>query len=179
MAQSAPPLGKKGNAVSSSQDLILAVDDNEDALYALEQILLRNGFRVNTAGTGPDAIARAEEEPPAVILLDVVMPQLDGYQVTARLKADPALRFVPLILLTAKDSLSDIIKGLDRGADGYITKPFKPEELIARLRAALRLRSTTPVRFMRRSSMKIRLRVPGSNRPGCLMAASTCCQAST
>lgn len=127
--------------MSSTQDLILAVDDNEDALYALEQILIRNGFRVNTAGTGPDAIARAVQEPPAVILLDVVMPQLDGYQVTARLKADPNLRFVPLILLTAKDSLADIIKGLDRGADGYITKPFKPEELIARLRAALRLRA--------------------------------------
>ncbi|MFN8389348.1 MAG: sigma-54 dependent transcriptional regulator [Bdellovibrionota bacterium] len=122
-------------------DLILAVDDNADALFALEQVLLKHGFRVVTAENGEEALEKARTERPAVILLDVMMPRVDGYQVTARLKADPELRFIPIILLTAKDSLEDIIKGLDRGADGYINKPFRPEELVARLRAALRLRN--------------------------------------
>ena len=122
-------------------DLILAVDDNADALYALEQVLLHNGFRVITADSGEQALKRAKADHPAVVLLDVMMPKMDGYQVTMRLKADPELKFTPVILLTAKDSLDDIISGLERGADGYIIKPFRPEELVARLRAALRLRA--------------------------------------
>jgi DNA-binding NtrC family response regulator len=127
--------------VEKPGELILAVDDNADALFALEQVLLKNGFQVVTAENGEDALARAREHRPAVVLLDVMMPKVDGYQVTARMKADPDLRYTPVILLTAKDSLEDIIRGLERGADGYISKPFRPEELVARIRAALRLRS--------------------------------------
>ena len=122
-------------------ELILAVDDNRDSLFTLEQVLLLNGYRVNTASDGEEALRQAFSEPPAVILLDVVMPYLNGYEVTKRLKNDASLRFVPVILLTAKDTLDDIVTGLERGADGYITKPFKPDELVARLRAALRLRA--------------------------------------
>lgn len=122
-------------------ELILAVDDNRDSLFTLEQVLLLNGYRVNTAADGEDALRQAMSEPPAVILLDVVMPYLNGYEVTKRLKSDPNLRFVPVILLTAKDTLDDIVTGLERGADGYITKPFNSDELVARLRAALRLRA--------------------------------------
>jgi DNA-binding NtrC family response regulator len=120
--------------------LILAVDDNEDALYALERMLSHKGYRVVTANCGADALTVASEQVPSLILLDVMMPQLDGLAVTRRLKSDPILQYIPVILLTAKDKLEDIVEGLESGADGYITKPFRPEELLARTKAALRLR---------------------------------------
>ncbi len=123
-----------------SNSLILAVDDNEDALYALERMLSHKGYRVVTAASGEEALTIASEQVPALILLDVMMPKLDGLEVTRRLKADPILQYIPVILLTAKDKLEDIVEGLESGADGYITKPFRPEELLARTQAALRLR---------------------------------------
>src|SRR5262245_54197990 len=124
-----------------ADEKILAVDDNLDALFALEQMLLREGYRVFTAGGGEQAIELARIEHPDVILLDIMMPQFDGYQVTRRLKADPELRFIPVMLLTARDTLEDIVKGLEEGADGYVVKPYRADELMARLRAAIRLRS--------------------------------------
>ena len=124
-----------------SSSTILVVDDNEDARYALERILLHNGFRVIPANSGTSALERAKEATPDAILLDVSMPEMDGYDVTRHLKSDPVLRFVPVILVTAKDTVEDIIFGLEQGADDYIAKPFKPDELIARLRASLRLRN--------------------------------------
>jgi two-component system, NtrC family, response regulator HupR/HoxA len=120
-------------------ETILAVDDHADALYAIERMLTHSGYRVITASSGQQALEAARSGLPSVILLDVMMPLIDGLEVTRRLKADPVLRFIPVILVTAKDSLDDVIKGLDYGADGYITKPFKPEELLARTRAALRV----------------------------------------
>ncbi len=123
-----------------AEEKILAVDDNGDALFALEQVLLREGYRVCTASHGEEAVDAVRVEHPDVVLLDIMMPKLDGYQVTRRLKADPELRYIPLILLTARDSLDDIVRGLEEGADGYIVKPYRPEELLARLRAAIRLR---------------------------------------
>lgn len=121
--------------------VILAVDDNADALYALSKMLTHQGYRVISAGGGKEALRVAREEKPELILLDVMMPEIDGLEVTRRLKSDSDLRFIPIILLTAKDSLADVVRGLDNGADGYITKPFKPEELLARTRAALRLKA--------------------------------------
>jgi len=120
---------------------VLAVDDNLDALFALEQVLLKEGYNVLTASDGEGALDAARSEHPDVILLDIMMPKIDGYQVTKRLKADPELRFIPVMLLTARDSLEDIIRGLEGGADGYIVKPYRQEELIARLRAAIRLKN--------------------------------------
>lgn len=119
---------------------ILAVDDNEDALYALERILTHGGYEVHTVSRGSEVVSTAQATSPDLILLDVMMPEVDGYQITTSLKADPYLRYIPVTLVTAKDSLDDIVHGLDRGADGYITKPFEPEELLARVRAALRMR---------------------------------------
>lgn len=119
---------------------ILAVDDNRDALYALERILVHHGYEVQTAGSGAEAIIAAREHRPSLVLLDVMMPQMDGYQVTRTFKQDEELKYVPLFLLTAKSSLEDVVRGLDQGADGYITKPFHPEELLSRIRSALRLR---------------------------------------
>lgn len=117
---------------------VLAVDDNEEALFVLEGLLSQKGFSVVTASSGREALQKAEKEVPDIVLLDVTMPQMDGYEVTRRLKADALLRFVPVILLTALDNLEDITHGLDQGADDYITKPYESEELFARMQAAMR-----------------------------------------
>ncbi len=122
------------------KETILAIDDHEDALYALERILVHNGYKVIAASSGEEAIALAKSHIPDLILLDVMMPQMDGYQVTRIMKSDEVLRYVPLILVTAKGTLNDIVTGLNEGADGYLTKPFQPEELLARVQSALRLR---------------------------------------
>jgi DNA-binding NtrC family response regulator len=120
---------------------ILLVDDHEDALYGGERMLLHAGFEVCTAKDGEEALKAAARFNPDIILLDVMMPKLDGLAVTRRLKDDATLRYTPVILLSAKDSLQDVLDGLSAGADGYITKPFNPDELIARINAALRTKS--------------------------------------
>lgn len=120
---------------------VLAVDDNDELLYALESILSEAGFQVITATNGDDALKIAANESPEIILLDVQMPGKDGLEVTRILKADESLRYIPIILVTAKDGLDDIVRGLDEGADGYIKKPFQKEELLARVRAMMRTRS--------------------------------------
>ncbi len=124
----------------TAQIKILAVDDNEDALFALEQLLVTNGFEVVTATNGRDALQRVRMHAPDLVLLDVVMPEPGGYEVTRIMKSDPALRYIPVVLLTSKDDLEDVKQGFDAGANDYIKKPFKPEELIARINAALHTR---------------------------------------
>lgn len=119
---------------------ILAVDDEPDGLYALEQLLLLRGYSVITAASGTETLEKARSESPDLILLDVVMPEPDGYRVASILKGDPELRFIPIVLLTGKDELQDIIHGLNQGADDYICKPYNSQELIARIHAALRVR---------------------------------------
>jgi DNA-binding NtrC family response regulator len=119
---------------------ILAVDDNPEALYALEQLLISRGFEVVTASSGKETIERAESERPDLILLDVVMPEPDGYQVAKILKAHPELKYTTVVLLTGKDELKDILFGFEQGADDYICKPYQSAELVARVHAALRVR---------------------------------------
>ncbi|MBX7136737.1 MAG: sigma-54 dependent transcriptional regulator [Oligoflexia bacterium] len=119
---------------------ILAVDDNQEALFALEALLRDAGYEVITAASGTETIAKITAENPDLVLLDVVMPRPDGYEVTAQVKADPVLRYIPIVLLTSKDSLDDVIHGLEQGADDYIKKPFRKEELLARVHAVLRTR---------------------------------------
>lgn len=120
---------------------ILAVDDNPEALFALEQLLLSRGFNVVTAGSGSETLEKAEQERPDLILLDVVMPEPNGYQVAKMLKAHPELRFSTIVLLTGKDELKDILFGFEQGADDYICKPYQSAELIARVHAAIRMRT--------------------------------------
>ena len=117
---------------------ILAVDDNGDALFALEQLLLTHGYDVSTAQSGEETLAKAAAVTPDLILLDVVMPDLTGYQVVKALKQDPRLRFIPVVMLSSRSDLSDITQGLDAGADDYVSKPFRSDELLARVTAALR-----------------------------------------
>ncbi len=120
---------------------ILAVDDDEDQLFALQKLLQNAGYSVFTATNGEEAWSKLVKTPPDLALIDVVMPKLSGFDLVTRIKADPHLRYVPVALLTAQSSLEDIIQGLEKGADNYILKPYEKDELIARVRAMLRLKS--------------------------------------
>lgn len=120
---------------------ILAVDDNSEALFALEEILRQQSFEVLGAGSGEQALDLVRSERPDLVLLDVNMPGIDGYHVTEKIKSDAALRYTTVILLTSNEGLDAIVEGLQRGADDYIKKPYRPEELLARVHAALRLRA--------------------------------------
>ncbi|RJR31536.1 MAG: response regulator [Desulfobacteraceae bacterium] len=121
-----------------SDPLILVVDDEEDLLELLRYDLTRAGFRVTCASTGEEALALASSEAPDLILLDLMLPGLDGLQVMKRLKDNPETRLIPIAMLTARGEEADIVKGLEMGAEDYITKPFSKRVLAARLRALLR-----------------------------------------
>jgi len=124
---------------------ILAVDDEEDILELLTFNLTREGYRVVSAATGEAALKAVQKEAPDLILLDLMLPGIDGLEVTRRLKNDPGTRGIPVIMLTAKGEEADIVTGLELGADDYITKPFSPRILAARVKAVLR-RETKDVR---------------------------------
>ncbi len=119
---------------------ILAVDDDADALFALEGVLTRAGYKVVTAANGKDALCVMQRLIPDLILLDLMMPLMNGYEVAQAVKADPVLKYTPVVLVTSKDDCEDIVRGLDAGADDYIKKPFRKEELLARIKAAMRTR---------------------------------------
>ena len=119
----------------STRTLVLVADDEPRITKLVSIALTDEGFRVISAATGEEALARAEEIRPDIVLLDIVLPDLDGIEVMRRLRER---RPVPVILLTAKGSAADKAKGLDLGADDYIAKPFHPDELAARVRAVIR-----------------------------------------
>src|SRR5258708_30377682 len=119
----------------STQPLVLVADDEPRITKLVQIALSEEGFRVVTANSGEQALQKAEEIRPDIVLLDIVMPDLDGIEVMRQLRER---RPVPVILLTAKGSTADKAKGLDLGADDYIAKPFHPDELAARVRAVLR-----------------------------------------
>jgi adenylate cyclase len=120
---------------------ILAVDDNPANLDLLRLRLKAEGYEIVTAVDGEDALTRAREFDPDLVLLDVMMPKLDGISVLKRLKEDRDLRFVPVILVTAKADTRDVVAGLQAGADDYLTKPFEQTALVARVRSLLRIKS--------------------------------------
>jgi len=117
---------------------ILAVDDTTANLEILRVRLESQGFEVFTAADGEEALARAAELEPDLILLDIMLPKLDGIAVVKRLKQDPGHRFVPVILVTAKADARDVVAGLEAGGDDYLTKPFAFAELLARVQALIR-----------------------------------------
>src|SRR5947209_20429178 len=123
-----------------NQPLVLVADDEPRITKLVAITLTDEGFRVVTAASGEEALRKAEEMRPDIVLLDVVMPDLDGIEVMRQLRE---WRPVPVILLTAKGSTADKAKGLDLGADDYIAKPFHPDDLAARVRAVIR-RSSGP-----------------------------------
>lgn len=118
---------------------ILVVDDQPSNIKALRARLSGEGYEVVEAFDGPQALEKTAHENPDLVLLDIMMPGMDGYEVCRRIKARQGA-FVPVILVTAKTETESIVKGLDAGADEYITKPFEPLELMARVRSMLRIR---------------------------------------
>src|SRR5829696_5877429 len=120
--------------------LILAVDDLPDNLEILQVRLEAQGYQVVTAADGEEALARIRETRPDLVLLDIMMPKLDGIAVVKAIRADPELRGLPIILVTAKADPRDVVEGLDAGGDDYLTKPFEHAALVARVRSMLRQR---------------------------------------
>jgi len=116
----------------------LVAEDDQDIGQLLALYLQKAGFTPTVVTNGRDVVPRVKREPPDVIILDVMMPGMDGLDVCRALRADPDTAAVPVIMLTAKGEESDRIVGLELGADDYITKPFSPNEVIARVRALLR-----------------------------------------
>ncbi len=127
-----------------AKEHILAVDDEEDILALLEHHLSREGYAVTCVGTGEAALKTTRDERPDLIVLDLLLPGVDGLEVCRRLKADPETAPIPIVMLTAKGEEADIVAGLELGADDYIPKPFSPRVLTARVRAVLRRHAQPP-----------------------------------
>jgi len=121
-----------------AKETILVVEDEEDILELVKYNLSKEGHKVEGAMSGEKALVAVRSNPPDLVLLDLMLPGVDGLEVCKRLKADPKLAQIPVIMLTAKGEEADIVTGLELGADDYVTKPFSPRVLIARIRAVLR-----------------------------------------
>lgn len=123
---------------SRARKKILVVDDEKDIVELVGINLKRNGYDILTAHNGADALAMAEKQPPDAIILDIMMPGMDGNTVVRQLKADARLAQIPVIMLTAKSGEIDVVVSLTLGADDYVTKPFSMSILLARLNTVLR-----------------------------------------
>ena len=117
---------------------VLVVDDEEDLLELVEYNLTKEGYRVACVATGEAAINEARGTLPDLIVLDLLLPRVDGLDVCKVLKNDPKTQLIPIIMLTAKSEEADVVAGLELGADDYLTKPFSPRVLLARIKAVLR-----------------------------------------
>jgi two-component system, OmpR family, phosphate regulon response regulator PhoB len=125
-------------SVSESMSRVLIVDDEEDIVALVGMHLQAEGHLALSAGNGYEVVTLAAKEEPDLIILDLMLPGLDGIQVHKRLKADTRTRHIPVIMLTARTQVHDRIAGLESGADDYLTKPFSPRELMLRVNAILR-----------------------------------------
>jgi DNA-binding response OmpR family regulator len=128
------------DAVGTNGDgrpLVLVADDDDDILTLVTFRLERTGYEIVAAHDGEEALRLAFEHAPDLAVLDVMMPKLDGYEVTTRLRQNDSTRRMPVILLTARVQEADIARGFEAGADDYVKKPFSPQELGARVQAIL------------------------------------------
>jgi twitching motility two-component system response regulator PilH len=114
---------------------ILLVDDSKTELHVLSDLLTKKGFKVRTAENGEEALRRLQEEKPDLILMDVVMPGQNGFQLTRAITRDPAFADVPVIICTSKNQETDRVWGMREGARDYVVKPVDPEELLAKIKA--------------------------------------------
>ncbi len=130
-----------------AKEKILVVDDEEDILELLRYNLAREGYQVVCAASGEKALKKIKSAPLDLIVLDLMLPGIDGLEVTKKLKNDPENRNIPIIMLTAKGEEADIVTGLELGADDYVTKPFSPRILIARIRAVIRRQAKEAVDY--------------------------------
>jgi len=120
---------------------VLVVDDEEDLLELVNYNLTKEGYRVTCVSTGEEAINEAKSSLPDLVVLDLLLPRVDGLDVCKILKNDPKTQHIPIVMLTAKTEEADVVTGLELGADDYLTKPFSPRVLLARIRAVLRRKS--------------------------------------
>lgn len=123
---------------SATAKKILIVEDERDILQLVKLYLEKEGFRTATAATGTEGLKCAREEKPDLIVLDLMLPEIDGLEVCKRLRSAPETAMLPIIMLTAKAEESDTVIGLELGADDYVTKPFSPKALVARIKALFR-----------------------------------------
>jgi len=123
-----------------SQAKVLIVDDEADNIRILEVLLLRRGYAVIKARNGAEALQQVYSEQPDIILLDVMMPIMDGFEVCKILKDNPETRLIPVVIMTALGQVEDRVKGIEAGADDFLTKPVHRDELLARIQTSLRLK---------------------------------------
>ncbi len=117
---------------------VLVVEDDEDIRELVSYNLLKEGYQVAGVASGEEALAAVEKKPPDLILLDLMLPGLDGLHLCRKWKSDPRTAALPIVMLTAKGEEADVVAGLNMGADDYVTKPFSPRVLLARVQAVLR-----------------------------------------
>ncbi len=125
---------------------ILIADDNPENLNIFQARLAAHGYEILTAADGEEALAIARGKQPDLILLDVMMPKMDGIETCRHLKADPSLPFVPIIMVTAKTGSRDVVAGLEAGADEYLPKPVDHAALVARVKSMLRIKADPALR---------------------------------
>ncbi|MEL6579130.1 MAG: hybrid sensor histidine kinase/response regulator [Cyanobacteria bacterium J06621_12] len=146
-------------AETQKRSYILAVDDIPDNLLLVQLALEEEGHHVVLAHNGETALKQIKQAPPSLILLDVMMPGMDGYEVTKRIREDKNIPFIPILLVTAREE-SSLVQGLDAGADEFVRKPFQIEELQARVRSMLRFKETIDQRENFVSCLTHDLRTP-------------------
>jgi len=136
-----------------AKENVLVIEDEEDIAELIRFNLTQDGYRVRVAASGESGLAEAARETPDVVLLDLMLPSTDGLEVCRRIKTDTRTSAVPIIMVTARGEEADVVSGLELGADDYVTKPFSPRVLVARMRAVLRRRreravdETSPLRI--------------------------------
>jgi len=135
-----------------AKENILIVDDEEDVLELVRYNLDKNGYSTETATTGEEALTKARAKLPDLVILDLMLPGIDGLEVCRKLKSDTKTQHIPVIMLTAKGEEADIVTGLELGADDYVTKPFSPKVLVARVR---RILHRTIARDLEKAPVKI------------------------
>jgi two-component system phosphate regulon response regulator PhoB len=131
---------------TANKPLVLIVEDEAALMTMLRYNLEKQGFRVEEAGDGEEALTRINELKPDMVLLDWMLPQLSGIEVCRQIRRRPATRELPVIMITARSEDQDAVRGLNTGADDYVTKPFSTEALVARMRALMRRSNTVPAK---------------------------------
>ena len=144
---------RRANGHSTGTSRILVVEDEPDVAELLRYHLTKEGYDVVLAATGTDAVKRAREIRPELVLLDIMVPQLNGWEICRRLKSEPETQAIPVIMVTGRVEEGDKVLGFELGADDYVTKPFSPRELVARVRAVVR-RGRTETLTDRKSHLK-------------------------
>lgn len=127
------------------KDVILVVDDEEDIRELVRYNLTKGGYNVTTATTGEEALRIAREAKPILVVLDIMLPGIDGLEVCRRFKADSALSKIPIVMISALGEEKDVVTGLELGADDYVPKPFSPGVLLARVKSVIRRVGVSPV----------------------------------